>query len=178
VLGIIPTNLSTLGIAEIDFQFRQLRKALMLDMAEVRSEIRTNFPTVLGLGLCGDLLNRLRLAGYHVLEAHNREDAVVFVRTHSRPIHLALLHESFEDQGLTTLLRRYRPNMFVLSAVQDRALSRLADESAFEVILKNVHKLFESVADRKARELKNTTMVKTMSASNSDSRSVQSVLRN
>ena len=62
------------------------------------------FPTVIVTGddseLRSDLVNLLRLEGYHVLEAHDAGDAFHIAIVHSRPIHLILMDLSMEGPRL------------------------------------------------------------------------------
>jgi hypothetical protein len=98
-----------------------------------------SFPTILAVGQSRELIDRLQLARYFVLEADNADDALLIVRTHSRPVHLALIDENHE---LTTVLQRYRPKMHVLAVAHDDIHLMLNGRSATDVVLEKVHQFF------------------------------------
>ena len=51
---------------------------------------------------------------YLVLEAHSGSELLHHVRSHSRPIQVLLLQNSFLDDAVPTLLKRLRPDMQVV----------------------------------------------------------------
>jgi hypothetical protein len=112
-------------------------------MAPQCAKAAGSFPTILAVGQSQELLDRLRLAGYLVLEADNTEDALIIVRTHSRPIHVVLTDN--ENHELPTLLQRYRLKLHVRVVTQDDTRLMLNDHSTTDVILENVQQFFRGI---------------------------------
>ena len=82
------------------------------------------FPTVLLAELdeavSASLSGRLRKAGYNVLKADDWARTILFVRTHSRPIHFLLTNTDRARPGAIESLKPYRPKMEVVFISDDR----------------------------------------------------------
>jgi hypothetical protein len=88
------------------------------------------FPTVLVVGnddRVGILIQSLQHDGYSVLVASNPDDAVRVVRTHSRQIHMLVVHDSANAPNLVELLEPFRLGVIPALYISGYCSDALAD---------------------------------------------------
>lgn len=106
-----------------------------------------HYPTILVSIEDGEFLSvivqQLRQEGYLVLEAGDDVAALRLARTHSRPIHLMLIHTSMNHGVLASELKQYRRESKILLIAEHRNEPLSDDVLTQATVLPKVRAFFE-----------------------------------